>query len=121
MIDLDLAYTPALELARLIRAKALSPVEVMANALERIEAVNPALNCFAFVYAEEAMAKARAAERTLAVGAALGPLHGLPVAIKDFTPTRGKVTTRGSRAFADWVPDEDALIVQRLAAAGRGR
>ncbi len=118
VVDLELAYTPAVELARLIRTKAVSPVEVMDNALARIEAVDAALNCFAFVYPEEASAKAREAERAVTSGAELGPLHGLPVAIKDFTPTRGKVTTRGSRAFADWVPDEDALIVQRLAAAG---
>ncbi len=118
MVDLDLAYTPATELARLIRDRALSPVEVMANTLARIEAVNPELNCFAFVYPEEAMAGARAAEAAVTSGAKLGPLHGVPLAIKDFTPTRGKVTTRGSRAFADWVPERDALIVERLREAG---
>ena len=118
MVDLDLAYTSATELVRLIRSKAVSPVEVMTNTLARIDAVNPVLNCFAFVYPEEAMARARAAEAAVASGAELGPLHGVPLAIKDFTPTRGKVTTRGSRAFADWVPEEDALIVERLTEAG---
>ncbi len=81
VVDLELAYTPAVELARLIRTKAVSPVEVMDNALARIEAVDAALNCFAFVYPEEASAKAREAERAVTSGAELGPLHGLPVAI----------------------------------------
>ena len=116
--DLDLAYTPATELARRIRARELSPVELMDNCLARIEAVNPVLNCFCFTYPDEARAAARAAQAALASGAALGPLHGIPIAIKDFTPTRGKITTRGSKAFEHWVPERDALIVERLRAAG---
>ena len=65
MTDLDLAYTPATELARRIRARELSPVEVVENSLARIEAVNPAFNAFCFVFAEEALDKARAAEAAL--------------------------------------------------------
>jgi len=118
MTDLDLAYMPATEMAQSIRDGELSPVEVIRNSLARIEEVNPVLNCFCFVYPEEALAQAQAVEEALAAGRALGPLAGLPVAIKDFTPTRGKITTRGSRTFADWVPDYDALIVERLRAAG---
>jgi len=118
MTDLDLAFQPAAELARRIRARSLSPVEVVGNALARIAAVNPILNGFCFVYAEEAMAAARAAERAVAEGRALGPLHGIPFAIKDLTPTRGKRTTLGSRAYEHWVPEEDAPIVTALLNAG---
>ena len=81
MADLDLCYTPATELAARIRDRKLSPVELMKNTLARIEAVNPKLNCFCFVYPEEALAKARAAEQAVMDGRALGPLHGVPIAI----------------------------------------
>ena len=64
MADLDLCYTPATELAALIRARELSPVEVVENSLARIEEVNPTLNCFCFVYPEEALERARVAERS---------------------------------------------------------
>ena len=118
MADLDLCYTPALALAARIRSGALSPVTVIANALRRIEQVNPVLNCFCFVYPDEAMAKAREAEAALARGEAVGPLHGLPIAIKDLTPTAGKRTTMGSRIYEHWVPERDAIIVEKLLAAG---
>lgn len=117
-IDLDLCYTPALELRRRIATKALSPVEVMENCLARVEAVNEQLNCFCFVFAEEAVDAAREAERAVTSGSTLGALHGVPIAIKDVTPTKGKTTTRGSKMYEHWVPDYDALLVQRLAAAG---
>ncbi|MEJ1995533.1 MAG: amidase [Limibacillus sp.] len=118
MVDTDLCYMPARELARHIAAKELSPVEVVQNSLERIEAVNPSLNCFCFTYPEEALHQAKAAEDAVTRGEALGALHGVPVAIKDFTPTKGKTTTRGSVVYKDWVPDHDARIVTDLKAAG---
>ena len=118
MTDLDLCYTPASELARRIRAREMSPVEIVANSLARIEEVNPALNCFCFTFPEEALAKAAEAEKAVKRGDALGPLHGVPIAIKDFTPTRGKTTTMGSKVYADWVPEEDAQIVKDLTRAG---
>ena len=118
MIDLDLCYTPATLLAQRIRDKQISPVALVENSLERIEAVNPTLNCFCFVYPDEALSAAKAAEGAVMRGEALGPLHGVPIAIKDFTPTAGKTTTLGSRIYADWVPDEDAQIVKDLRAAG---
>ena len=96
MIHLDLAYMPATELARRIRQGELSPVEIVRNSLERIAEVNPKLNCFCFVYPDEALEKARAAEAAVRVGSNLGLLHGIPVAIKDLTPTKGKRTTLGS-------------------------
>ena len=118
MSDLDLAYTPATELARRIRSGALSPVAVVENSLARIGEVNPTLNCFCFTYPEEARAKALAAERAVAAGEPLGPLHGVPIAIKDLTPTKGKRTTMGSRIYEHNVPDHDAAIVEKLLAAG---
>jgi Asp-tRNA(Asn)/Glu-tRNA(Gln) amidotransferase A subunit family amidase len=117
-VDLDLAYTPALTLAERIRRRAISPVEVVRNCLERIAAVNPTLNCFCFVYPEESLARAREAERTVMAGRPLGPLHGVPIATKDLTPTRGKRTTKGSYAYEHWLPDADAIVVERLLAAG---
>lgn len=117
MADLDLCYTPATELARRYRINDISPVEVIQNSLDRIDEVNKSLNCFCFTYPEEALSKAKAAEQAFAAGNAR-PLEGIPLAIKDFTPTRGKVTTRGSRLLENWVPDWDPVLVQRLEAAG---
>lgn len=118
MADLDLCYTPATELAARIRSRKLSPVELMKNALARIEEINPKLNCFCFVYPEEALAKAREAEKAVMEGRALAPLHGIPIAIKDLTPTKGKRTTLGSYSHEHWIPDRNAVIVDRLTAAG---
>ena len=117
MANLDLCYTPATELLRRYNAGEISPVEVVENSLARIAEVNPALNCFCFTYPEEALAAAKIAEQRLASGKAR-PLEGIPLAIKDFTPTRGKVTTRGSRLLENWVPERSAVIVERLEAAG---
>jgi Asp-tRNA(Asn)/Glu-tRNA(Gln) amidotransferase A subunit family amidase len=116
--DLDLCYTPATELARLIRAGELSPVECVQNSLDRIDEVNPALNCFCFTYPEEALDLARRAEAAVARGDELGRLHGVPIAIKDLTPTAGKRTTMGSYAFEHYVPARSALIVEKLLGAG---
>ncbi len=113
-----LAYTSAVDLARMVRAKAVSPVEAVGNALARIDAVNPAINAFCFVYHEQALAEARVAEQRLMAGGDPPPLLGVPIAIKDFTPLRGRRTTLGSKAFEHWVPDWQPLIVDRLQAAG---
>ena len=117
-MDLDLCYMPAAEMARRMRDRQLSPVALIDNCLARIEAVNPVLNCFCFVYPEEARAKARQAEADVAAGRKLGSLHGVPFAIKDLTPTKGKRTTLGSYSHENWVPDEDAPIVEALTNAG---
>jgi Asp-tRNA(Asn)/Glu-tRNA(Gln) amidotransferase A subunit family amidase len=118
MVDLELSYTPAVVLARLIRERKVSPVTVVENSLARIAETNPTLNCFCFVYPEEALAKAHEAENAVMSGRALGPLHGVPIAIKDVTPTRGKRTTMGSYVHEHWVPTFDAIIVERLLGAG---
>ena len=91
----------------------------MQAVLARIDAVNPAVNAYVTVARESALAEARAATRTLGrKAAALPPLHGVPVSIKDLTATRGVRTTRGSLIYRDHVPDEDDLVVQRLKGAG---
>jgi amidase len=115
----DLCSTPAVELARRIARRELSALEVMKAHLARIEEVNLRLNAIVTLLPEEALlAEAERADRTVAAGGPLGPLHGLPVAHKDLTLTRGIRTTFGSPIFADFVPEEDALIVERLRAAG---
>jgi len=114
----DLCYTPATELAAAIRARKLSPVELTDALLARIEAVNPRVNAYCTVAAERARADARAAEAAITSGAALGPLHGVPISFKDLTPTAGIRTTLGSRAFEHNVPADDALIVTRARQAG---
>jgi len=115
----ELCWMPAAEMAGKIRRKKLSPVEVMRAVLDRIERVNPALNAFVTLTAEQAMKDARAAERALGKkGATLGALHGVPFSTKDLVITRGIRTTFGTRLYADNVPTEDAPIVERLRAAG---
>ena len=113
-----LIWQSALEISGLVRAKKLSPIEVTDAVLSRIDAVNPTLNAFCVVAAEQARAAAREAEIAVTKGEPLGPLHGVPVSIKDVLFTRGLTTTGGSRLFADHVPDEDAIAVARLRAAG---
>jgi aspartyl-tRNA(Asn)/glutamyl-tRNA(Gln) amidotransferase subunit A len=114
----DLAWLPALELAGLIRNKAVSPVEVVDAVLARIERVNPSLNAFCTVTAEDAREAALAAEVAVMTGEPLPPLHGVPFSVKDLVFTRRVLTTGGSRLFADHVPEEDAVVVERLKGAG---
>jgi amidase len=114
----DLAYTPAVDLLRLYRAGKTSPLEVMQAVLARIDAVNPRVNAIVTLVRESALREARRATAALRRGAVLPPLFGIPVGIKDVTPTRGIRTTYGSTLFREHVPDEDALVVARLLAAG---
>jgi Asp-tRNA(Asn)/Glu-tRNA(Gln) amidotransferase A subunit family amidase len=115
----DLCFTPATELRALITTKQLSPVELINALLNRIEQVNPGVNAFVTVNAEQALEAAKHAEQAITSGEReLGPLHGLPVVVKDLTPTAGVRTTFGSTRFADHVPEEDGLIWARLKAAG---
>ena len=117
-MDDSLAYTPATELAAAIAAKRLSALEVAQTLLARIERVNPRINAYCTVTADVALAAARTADARLMRGERLGPLHGVPISIKDLTPTAGIRTTFGSRAFADYVPEEDAIVVERVRRAG---
>src|SRR3990172_8368007 len=114
----DLCWLPATELAALIRARKLSPVELTEALLARIERLNPTLNAFCAVTADVARQGAKIAEAAIMHGEPLGAVHGVPVSIKDVLFTRGIVTTGGSRIFADFVPEEDAIAVERLKAAG---
>ncbi len=106
------------EIARRIAAREVSPVELTEQALAAIAAEDPALNAFQVVLAERARAAAQEAEREIAAGAYRGPLHGVPVAVKDLMAMAGTPTTAGSKILAGWVPDFDAAVVEALEQVG---
>jgi aspartyl-tRNA(Asn)/glutamyl-tRNA(Gln) amidotransferase subunit A len=114
----EVCFLSARDLAAAVRARRLSPVEIVDAVLARIAALNPRLNAYCTLAAEAARQAARAAEAALLAGEPLGPLHGVPVSIKDLIFTRGLRTTRGSLVFADLVPTEDSPAVERLRRAG---
>ena len=114
----DTCFLSAVEMARLIRSKKLSARELLAAHLKQIERVNPKVNAIVTLTAEKATEAARRADEAQARGAALGPLHGLPVVHKDLFDTAGVRTTYGSRIFKDHVPTQDAIIVERITKAG---
>jgi aspartyl-tRNA(Asn)/glutamyl-tRNA(Gln) amidotransferase subunit A len=118
MKDLDLAGLTISAVAPLIKKKQISPLELTRSYLARIKQLNPKLNAFLAMAEEEAMAAAKKAERDIRQGKYRGPLHGIPLSIKDNIATKGVVTTAGSKILADWVPDHDATVVERLRAAG---
>src|SRR6202167_5497496 len=105
-------------LAPRLRRKEISPVEVARECLDRIEKLDPTLNAFITVMAESALAEARAAEAEISRGEWRGPLHGIPVALKDIVDTAGTRTTAASALYQSRVPAEDAEVVRRLRAAG---
>ena len=117
-MDRDLDFAPAGTLAALIRARALSPSELMERTLARIERVNPRLNAFVVLDPARALAEAAAQTARLARGERLGPLGGLPLGVKDLEDAEGFVTTSGSRAFRDRRAPRDSVQVERLRAAG---
>ncbi|HZF19664.1 MAG TPA: amidase [Burkholderiales bacterium] len=114
----DITRLSAVDLARLIRTRKVSPVEAAQAHLAAIERINPAVNAFCTVVPEKTLAWAREAEAAVKKRGKLGPLHGVPVAIKDLTVTAGIRTTFGSTLYRDHVPTEDAEVVRRLKAAG---
>jgi amidase len=118
LADETLTRKTAGELVALIKSREVSPVEVLDSHLAAIERVNPKLNAIVTLAADEARAAARAAEAAVMRGETKGPLHGLPIGIKDITPTAGIRTTYGSPLFKDNVPEEDAEAVRRLKSAG---
>ncbi|HEV3379913.1 MAG TPA: amidase family protein [Trebonia sp.] len=117
-MDDDLCFSSAVELARLLLSRELSARELLGAYLDRIHRVNPLLNAIVTLAEEQAADQAAAADEALARGAPLGPLHGLPIAVKDLADTAGIRTTYGSPLFAGHVPDADAPHVARLKAAG---
>ena len=114
----DLVFTPARKLARLLRTRKLSAVELMRAYISQIERVNPKVNAIVTFLPEEALKEARRFDRRRARGVDLPSLAGLPNAYKDMIVTKGIRTTFGSPVYADNVPDEDHAIVERLKAAG---
>jgi amidase len=115
----EICFSTATELSRRIRNKDLSATEVMEAHLERIEHVNPTVNAIVTFHPERTMDEAKAADEKLARGdEEIGPLHGLPIAHKDLFPTKGVRTTFGSPIFRDFVPEEDAIVVERSKLAG---
>jgi len=114
----ELCYLPATQLADLVRRKELSPTEVVEAFLSRIEEVNPKLTAYCTIASEQARKAAREAEAKQSRGEDLGVLHGVPIGIKDLTPTAGIRTTYGSHIYENNVPAQDAVLVEKLKAAG---
>ncbi len=114
----DFAYATIHELGKLIKAQKLSPIEIVDACLERIEDLDPKLNAFITVLADEAREQAQKAEAEIKAGKWRGPLHGIPVGIKDFYDTAGIKTTAGFEHFKDRVPKKDAESVRKLKQAG---
>ncbi|VTU37000.1 Glutamyl-tRNA(Gln) amidotransferase subunit A [Variovorax sp. PBS-H4] len=112
LLNLSLA-----EASRLLRSREVSPVDLTAAALKRISEVDPTLHAFISVY-EEAQDVAKASELMLSAGHDLGPLHGIPIALKDNVSLKGLRTTAGSRILSDWKPEADATVARRLRGAG---
>jgi Asp-tRNA(Asn)/Glu-tRNA(Gln) amidotransferase A subunit family amidase len=118
MVSSDLAFLSASETAKAIRTKQVSPVEVVQAYLARITRLDATLHAYITVLQEAALSAARQAEQQLMSGAKLGPLFGVPVAVKDQFWTKGILTTNGSRAYRNFVPSDDATVITRLRQAG---
>jgi aspartyl-tRNA(Asn)/glutamyl-tRNA(Gln) amidotransferase subunit A len=118
MTDDELAALTIATAGRLLRSRKLSPVELTEACLARIRRLDPGLKAFITVTGELALEQARRAERELARGRARGPLHGIPLSLKDLYWTAGIRTTAGSRILQDFVPGEDAAVTTRLREAG---
>src|SRR5260221_1750264 len=114
----EILFKSVAELAPLLKARKLSPVEVVRASPDRIQAVNPRVNAFITVTGEQALEQARTAEREIGAGRYRGPLHGIPYAPKDLLATKGVRTTNGSKATSGWVPDHESTVTSRLNQAG---
>lgn len=118
MSNTDLCFKTLTELADLIRRKEVSPVEATRSVLDRIEAIDGKLHSYITVLPESALKRAQEAEQAIQRGEVTGPLHGVPIAVKDLCFTRGIRTTCASKILADWAPDYNATVVEKLHAAG---
>jgi aspartyl-tRNA(Asn)/glutamyl-tRNA(Gln) amidotransferase subunit A len=114
----ELCFMPASRLAGMIARRELSPVELMEAVLARADRLEPKLNMFAMMLADSARAAAKSAEAAVIRGDRLGPLHGVPITIKDNVPTAGLATRNGTVALGEFVPTADAVVVKRVKAAG---
>ncbi len=117
-MDAKLHYRPAIELARDIRAGAVSPIDAVDEFFDRIDEKDEEINAFVDLYHDDARKEAKAAEEAIAAGEKLGPLHGVPIAIKDNIPVKGKQFTNGSVALKDNVAEDDDVTVKLLKEAG---
>jgi aspartyl-tRNA(Asn)/glutamyl-tRNA(Gln) amidotransferase subunit A len=118
MDNLGICRMTAWEMRETISAGELSPVEAVNAVLDRIEQLNPKVNAYCTVVADSAREEARQAEARVLRKEELGPLHGVPVSIKDLVFTRGIRTTGGSRLYEDFIPEQDSIVVERLKKAG---
>ena len=118
MVQNEICFMPATELAERLRSRRLSASEVVQAFLERIRRVNPSLNAYVTLDEERALREARAADERLFHAARPDPLHGVPFSVKDVVFTAGLRTTAGSRIYERYVPEKDAIAVARLRAAG---
>jgi len=114
----DILQWDIARLSNAFKAKQLSPAEVTRTLLERIEQVNPVLNAYITVMHEQAMESALQAEKEISAGNWRGPLHGVPIGLKDLIYTKNVRTTMGSEIFKDYLPDHDAAVVEKLKQAG---
>ena len=118
MYDTKLCFLTATEIVKKIRKGEISAVQTMEAHLAQIERINPQVNAIVTFIQELALEEARKADEKQAKGGNIGPLHGLPIAHKDLVPTKGIRTTFGSLVFQDFIPEEDALLVERLREGG---
>ncbi len=118
MKEAEISLETIAALSKRIKSREVSPVEVTRLYLERIERLNPKLNAYVTVTADQALAEAKIAEHEIGENRFRGPLHGIPVSIKDNIATRGVRTTAGSKILSDWIPEFDACCVTKLKAAG---
>ena len=118
MSNPDLALMDIAALAPMIAGREVSPIEVMQSQLRRIEALNPDLNAYVSLYPDAAMAAAKEAEAEIAAGNYRGPLHGIPMAVKDLFQVAGMERTCGSKILSEGVANSDATSVARLREAG---
>ncbi len=114
----DIPFLSASDLSRLIEKKEVSPVEATEAYLERIDALDFKFNSYLTVCRDQALQAAQEAETAIGRGSYLGPMHGIPVAVKDQVWTRGIRSTGGSRILVDFVPQEDATVIANLKASG---
>ena len=114
----ELAFMSAVELAQAIRQKKVSSLEATQNFFQRIDRLDPQLNSYLTLCRDQALADARIADEAVQRGSELGPLHGVPISIKDLEMTKGVTTTMGSAVFRDRVPDLDSIVVERVKASG---
>ena len=114
----DLRFASATELRRLIAEKQVSIVELVESFYRRIDDLNPQLNAYLALCPDQALAEANAAQEAVQRGNAVGPLHGIPISVKDLEMTKGIPTTVGSAVFKDWTPDLDSVVVERVRQAG---